>query len=60
MPKLNPVLIRNEQEEYKQVKKDLIFVLLLNGFFFLVLLGLFFLNKSTGKIDWFFSKILHF
>jgi len=60
MPKPNPVLIRNEQEEYKQVKRDLIFVLVLNGIFLLVLLGLFFLNKSSGVVDSFFSKILKF
>jgi hypothetical protein len=60
MAKPNPVLIRNEQEEYKQVKKDLTFVLILNGAFFLILLGLFFLNQSTGKVDGFFSKLLKF
>ncbi|HEV8600990.1 MAG TPA: hypothetical protein VGQ87_00115 [Patescibacteria group bacterium] len=58
--KNNPVLIRNEQEENRQVKRDLAWVLTLNGIFFAILLVLFFVNRASGKVDQFFSKILKF
>ena len=60
MANQNPVLIRNEQEEYKQVRRDLIFVISLNVIFFALLIGLFFFNHSTGKVDGLFSHLLKF
>ncbi|HTL39419.1 MAG TPA: hypothetical protein VL306_01245 [Methylomirabilota bacterium] len=60
MIKNNPVLIRNEQEEYKQVRRDLIFVISLNVVFFAVLIGLYFFNHSTGKVDNWFAHLLKF
>ena len=60
MAKQNPVLIRNEQEEYRQVRRDLIFVISLNVIFFALLIALFFFNRSTGKVDAFFGHFLKF
>jgi hypothetical protein len=58
--KNNSTQIRNEHEEYQQIRKDLIFVVLLNILFFATLLGLFFYNQSTGQLDQFFAKYLKF
>jgi hypothetical protein len=60
MAKLNPVLIRNEEEENVQVKRDLIFVVSLNAVFFALLIGFYFFNRSTGQVDTFFSHLLKF
>jgi hypothetical protein len=59
MAKNNPILIRNEEDEYRQVRHDLFFVLGLNLIFLAILLGLFF-NHSTGRVDAFFSHLLKF
>ena len=58
--KQNPIKVRNEAEEYQQVRRDLVKVLILNGIFLAILLGLFFLNRTGGKVDQFFAKILKF
>ena len=60
MAKNNPVSVRNEQDEYAQIKRDLIFVVLMNVVFFAVLLGLYFYNRSTGQVDQFFAHLLKF
>ena len=60
MARFNPVLVRNEEEEYKQVRRDLIFVITLNVIFLAALLGLYFFNQATGKVDVFFSHLLKF
>lgn len=60
MIKNNPVLIRNEQEEYRQVRRDLIFVISMNLVFLAILVGLFFFNRSTGRVDSFFAHFLKF
>lgn len=60
MAKQNPVLVRNEQEEYAQVRRDLIFVISLNVVFLVLLLGLFFFNRATGRVDSFFAHFLKF
>lgn len=60
MARQNPILIRNEQEEYDQIRKDLRFVIIMNSIFFALLIGLYFLNRSTGKIDSFFAHFLKF
>ncbi len=60
MTKHNPVLIRNEEDEMRQVRKDLTFVVTLNLFFFVLLLALFFFNKATGKVDAWFAHFLKF
>jgi hypothetical protein len=60
MAKNNPILIRNEEDEYRQVRSDLFFVLTLNLIFLAALLGLYFFNHSTGKIDAFFFHLLKF
>jgi hypothetical protein len=60
MIKNNQVLIRNEEEENKQVRKDLMFVLLVNGLMLAGLLVLFFLNRSSGVVDKFFANLLKF
>jgi|GEM_PF-2421055 hypothetical protein len=60
MPRNNPVLVRNEEEENAQVRKDLVFVITLNLLLFAILLTLYFFNRSTGKVDSFFSHLLKF
>ncbi|MEJ0021676.1 MAG: hypothetical protein WDN47_03805 [Candidatus Doudnabacteria bacterium] len=60
MIKNNPVLVRNEEEEYRQVRRDLIFVVTMNLIFLALLLGLYFFNRSTGRVDAFFSHLLKF
>ena len=56
----NPVLIRNEQEEYHQIRKDLRFVIIMNAIFFGVIICLYFVNRSSGKVDQFFAHLLKF
>lgn len=60
MAKQNSVLIRNEDDEYAQVRRDLIFVVILNLVFLAALLGLYFFNRATGNVDTFFSHLLKF
>ncbi len=60
MIRQNPVLIRNEEEESAQVRRDLIFVVSLNVLFFAALIALYFYNHSTGQVDSFFSNLLKF
>ncbi len=60
MPKHNPVLIRNEEEETRQVRRDLIFVVCLNALFLAALVGLYFFERATGKVDTFFFHLLKF
>lgn len=49
-----------EQEEYRQVRKDLILVIVLNIIFFATLVGLYFFNRATGQVDQFFAQLLKF
>ena len=60
MVKNNPVLIRNEEDEYRQVRRDLIFVITMNAIFLGILVGLFFFNRATGRVDSFFAHLLKF
>jgi len=60
MIKFNPVLIRNEEEENQQIKRDLTFVIVLNVIFIATLIGLYFYNRSTGQVDAFFTHLLKF
>lgn len=60
MIKNNPVLVRNEEDEYRQVKRDLIFVVIMNLVFLALLLGLYFFNHATGRVDAFFAHFLKF
>lgn len=53
-------MVRNEQEENQQIRKDLIFVVAMNVVFLVILLGLYFFNRSTGKVDSFFGHLLKF
>jgi len=60
MAKNNPVLVRNEEEENAQIRKDLIFVVVMNLIFLGLLVGLYFFNHATGKVDSFFAHLLKF
>jgi hypothetical protein len=60
MNKHNQVLVRNEEEEQKQVQKDFFFVLSVNGLMLIGLLVLFFVNRSSGAVDKFFANLLKF
>jgi hypothetical protein len=58
--KNNPVLIRNEEDEYRQVRRDLTRVIVMNAIFLAILIGLYFFNRSTGGVDSFFARLLKF
>ncbi len=60
MIKNNPVLIRNEADEYRQVRRDLIFVIIMNATFLAILIALYFFNRATGRVDGFFTHFLKF
>jgi hypothetical protein len=60
MIRQNPVLIRNEEEETAQVRRDLVFVISLNVVFFAALIGLYFYNRASGQVDAFFVNLLKF
>lgn len=60
MAKNNAVSVVNDQQENRQVRKDLIFVVTMNLIFFVILIGLFLWNRSTGAVDSFFSNLLKF
>jgi hypothetical protein len=55
----NPTNTR-EAEEYRQVRRDLIFVISLNTIFFAALIGLYLYNRATGQVDQFFANLLKF
>lgn len=50
----------SHEAEYKIIKFDLIKVLILNLFYLVVLLGLFYGNQSSHFLDNWFAKILRF
>ena len=60
MAKNDSMLIKNDEQEYAIVRRDLIFVVIMNVCFFVLLLALYFVNRSTGKVDTFFSHLLKF
>jgi len=60
MNKNSSVAIRNEDEEIRQVRKDLTFVIIMNLVFLILLIGLYFFNHSSGKVDQFFAHLLKF
>lgn len=51
---------QSDEQESRIVRKDLIFVVSMNLLFLAALIGLFFLNRSTGKVDQFFAHLLKF
>ena len=60
MIKNNQSAIEADQAEYKQINKDLRFVIIMNLTFFILLMALYFFNRSTGKVDTFFAHLLKF
>ncbi|MBI2355974.1 MAG: hypothetical protein HYV13_02085 [Candidatus Doudnabacteria bacterium] len=58
--KQNPILVANQSDEHRQVRRDLIKVLTLNGILFAILIGLYFWNRSTGTLEQLFAKLLKF
>jgi hypothetical protein len=50
----------SDAAEYRIVRRDLIFVVIMNLVFLGLLLGLYFYNRSTGQVDKFFSQLLKF
>ena len=56
----NQVAIQNENEEYRQIKKDFIRVIILNTVLFAVLIGLFIWNQQNSGVDNLMAKILRF
>jgi hypothetical protein len=53
-------IAQNDEQEAVIVKKDLKFVITLNLILAAALIGLYFANRSTGKVDQFFATILKF
>ena len=60
MPKQNPVVVMQEEQEMKQVRRDLARVIVLNGIFFAILIGLYVWNLKSSGLDNFFEKLLNF
>jgi hypothetical protein len=60
MAKNNVVSPQMDEVEYRQVRHDLTFVVILNIIFFALLIGLYFYNRSTGALDSFFNHLLKF
>jgi hypothetical protein len=60
MVKTSADITQNDQAEYHQIRKDLIFVVCMNLVFLVALLGLYFFNRATGRVDLFFSHLLKF
>jgi hypothetical protein len=58
-PKPN-IPVYQEEQEYKQVRKDLIKVVVLNIVFFALLIGLYIWDQSTNGVEHFFGKFLKF
>lgn len=50
----------SHEAEYRIIKFDLIKVLALNLVYLAIILGLYFANRSSGFLDNWFAKVLHF
>jgi hypothetical protein len=50
----------SHETEYRIIKFDLVRVVALNFVYLVVILGLYYANVSSGFLDKFFAKILHF
>ena len=60
MAKNNPISAESDAAEYRVIRRDLIFVIAMNVVFFAGLIGLYFYNHSTGRVDQFFTHLLKF
>jgi len=60
MTRNDHVSIQSDDREHAQVRKDLIFVVVMNLIFLALLLGLYFFNHASGKVDQFFAHLLKF
>jgi len=56
----NQITAQDDEQEYRVVRRDLIFVIIMNLVFLAILLGVYFYNHSTGQVDKFFSHLLKF
>jgi hypothetical protein len=54
------VPVYQEDEEYAQVRRDLIRVVIMNTIFFGALFVLYFWNRSTNGVTEFFDKFIKF
>lgn len=52
--------VLNTEEEHRQVAKDLKKVLLVNGLILILMLALFFWNRTSGSVDSFFANLIKF
>lgn len=59
MPKYAPV-IQNDEQEYRVIRRDLTFVVVMSLIFLGILVGLYFYNRATGQVDAFFANLLKF
>lgn len=50
----------SHEAEYSIIKFDLIRVVVLNVVYLAVILGLYYANQSSGFLDKWFAKVLHF
>jgi hypothetical protein len=50
----------SHSEEYRIIKSDLIKVVILNAIYLIAILALYYSNRSSGFLDNWFAKVLHF
>ncbi|MBI2607313.1 MAG: hypothetical protein HYW51_00600 [Candidatus Doudnabacteria bacterium] len=60
MSKHNQVSIHNEEEETRQLKREMISSFVWNVLFLALLFVLFFIDQATGLIDNFFARLFKF
>lgn len=60
MAKPNTITPASDEAEYRVVRRDLTFVIIMNLVFFAGLLALYFVNRSGGSVDSFFNHLLEF
>ncbi|HYC80126.1 MAG TPA: hypothetical protein VEC17_03815 [Candidatus Binatia bacterium] len=52
--------LQYDQREHSLVRKDFLFVVILNAILLGIMLGLYFWNRSTGQLDQFFGRFINF
>jgi len=52
--------IVNEENENKQVHKDLLLVMVINAVLLAGMIALYFINRTSGGVDRFFAEVIKF
>jgi len=50
----------SDEQESRVVRKDLLFVIIMNLTFLAIIIGLYFFNRTNGQVDQFFAHLLKF